>query len=108
MALSYRIDDVWSQDLRRPTAVLVVVVETGVERFTFGIPQLYDGFEFTTLAVGLYGIAEILKNLGLGPRRRFQARRRGSDRGYLWETRPARCGRSAWARAGLAAVGGAT
>ncbi|MDQ4060291.1 MAG: tripartite tricarboxylate transporter permease, partial [Pseudomonadota bacterium] len=38
-------------------------VETGVERFTFGIPQLYDGIEFTTLAVGLYGIAEILKNL---------------------------------------------
>lgn len=38
-------------------------IETGAERMTFGFLELYDGVEFAVVAVGLYGIAEILQNL---------------------------------------------
>ena len=38
-------------------------IETGAPRLTFGIPQFADGINFTTLAVGLFGVAEILRNL---------------------------------------------
>ncbi|WP_114393420.1 tripartite tricarboxylate transporter permease [Oleisolibacter albus] len=38
-------------------------IETGEPRMTFGIPQIAEGINFTTLAVGLFGIAEILRNL---------------------------------------------
>jgi TctA family transporter len=36
---------------------------TGTPRFTFGERQLYDGINFVSVAVGLFGIAEILRNL---------------------------------------------
>lgn len=39
-------------------------METGEERMTFGLPFLYDGIDFTVLAMGIFGIAEILRNLG--------------------------------------------
>lgn len=32
---------------------------TGVLRFTLGVPQLYDGIEFTTVVIGLFIISEI-------------------------------------------------
>jgi TctA family transporter len=38
-------------------------IGTGVPRFTFGVPELYQGLQFVSLAVGLFGIAEILRNL---------------------------------------------
>jgi putative tricarboxylic transport membrane protein len=38
-------------------------IVTGTPRFTFGIPELFGGFEFVSLAVGLFGIAEIVRNL---------------------------------------------
>ena len=38
-------------------------LNTGVPRFTFGVPELYDGLQFVSLAVGVFGIAEILRNL---------------------------------------------
>jgi putative tricarboxylic transport membrane protein len=38
-------------------------IETGRERLTFGLEMLYDGLEFAVLAMGLFGFAEILKNL---------------------------------------------
>jgi len=38
-------------------------IESGEQRLTFGIPQLADGINFTTLAIGLFGVAEILRNL---------------------------------------------
>lgn len=38
-------------------------IETNAERMTFGFLELYDGVEFAVVAVGLYGIAEILQNL---------------------------------------------
>ena len=36
---------------------------TAVPRLTFGIPALFDGFEVSIVAMGLFGIAEILRNL---------------------------------------------
>jgi TctA family transporter len=38
-------------------------IGTGVPRFTFGVPELFQGLQFVSLAVGLFGIAEILRNL---------------------------------------------
>lgn len=39
-------------------------VSTGMFRFTFGIPELRDGFDFAVLAVGLFAVAEIIGNIG--------------------------------------------
>ncbi|WP_262267668.1 tripartite tricarboxylate transporter permease [Microvirga yunnanensis] len=38
-------------------------LETGEERMTFGLPFLADGIDFAVLAMGVFGIAEILRNL---------------------------------------------
>jgi putative tricarboxylic transport membrane protein len=38
-------------------------ISTGAPRFTFGVPELFGGLEFVSLAVGLFGIAEIARNL---------------------------------------------
>ncbi|MGE3646023.1 MAG: tripartite tricarboxylate transporter permease [Beijerinckiaceae bacterium] len=38
-------------------------IETGQERSTMGWPPLADGLDFTPLAMGLFGFAEILRNL---------------------------------------------
>ncbi len=38
-------------------------VQTGQQRFTFGIPELSDGINVVALAMGLFGIAEIIINL---------------------------------------------
>ena len=35
----------------------------GAERYTFGIPNLTDGLDFVVVAMGLFGIAEVLSNL---------------------------------------------
>jgi TctA family transporter len=36
---------------------------TGANRFTFGLAELGDGFEFIALVMRMFGIAEILRNL---------------------------------------------
>jgi putative tricarboxylic transport membrane protein len=36
---------------------------TGTPRFTFGQRELYGGLNFVSLAVGMFGVAEILRNL---------------------------------------------
>jgi len=38
-------------------------LQTAVPRFTFGQRELYDGLNFVSVAVGLFGVAEILRNL---------------------------------------------
>ncbi len=38
-------------------------VNSGIPRFTFGLPQLFDGIGFVVVAMGLFGIAEIVRNL---------------------------------------------
>jgi TctA family transporter len=38
-------------------------VQTGQQRFTFGIPELSDGLNFAAMAMGVFGIGEIILNL---------------------------------------------
>ncbi|HKY02509.1 MAG TPA: tripartite tricarboxylate transporter permease [Burkholderiales bacterium] len=44
-------------------------VSSGVSRFNFDIPELAETIQFVTLAMGLFGIAEILVNVEQGDRR---------------------------------------
>jgi TctA family transporter len=44
-------------------------VNSGVLRFTFGIPELSDGIGFVVVAMGMFGIAEIIANLELKDQR---------------------------------------
>lgn len=46
-------------------------INTGVTRFNFGIKDLMDGIGFVTVAMGLFGVAEIIRNL--------EERQRGGD-----------------------------
>ena len=59
---------------RAPQAIVTVVaglllgavgtsVATGTERFTLGVGALYDGIGFLPLAIGLFGISEIVASL---------------------------------------------
>jgi putative tricarboxylic transport membrane protein len=38
-------------------------LETGAERMTFGYAPLSDGLDFAVLAMGIFGLAEVLRNL---------------------------------------------
>jgi TctA family transporter len=38
-------------------------VQSGIQRFTFGIPSTFDGIDVGVIAIGLFAFAEILKNL---------------------------------------------
>lgn len=38
-------------------------VNTGKQRFTFGVPELSDGIGFVPIALGIFGLAEIVHNL---------------------------------------------
>jgi TctA family transporter len=38
-------------------------VTSGAQRFTFDIPDLADGIGFVTVAMGMFGVAEIIRNL---------------------------------------------
>src|SRR5512133_3779286 len=44
-------------------------LETGAERMTFGYPPLADGLDFAVLAMGVFGFAEVLRNLELVEKR---------------------------------------
>ncbi|MGA8052834.1 MAG: tripartite tricarboxylate transporter permease [Burkholderiales bacterium] len=44
-------------------------VNSGTARFNFGIPELSDGIGFVTVAMGMFGIAEIIVNLEHGEKR---------------------------------------
>ncbi|KAA0594852.1 TctA family transporter [Azospirillum lipoferum] len=39
-------------------------VESGAQRFTMDLPELADGLNFVAVSMGLFGIGEILRNLG--------------------------------------------
>ena len=54
---------------------------SGRSRYTFGLPELADGIGFVTLAMGLFGIADILANL-----ERAEMPRLTSAVGRLWPT----------------------
>ena len=38
-------------------------LNTGVDRFTFGLPELTDGVELVALSLGLFGVTEFLRNV---------------------------------------------
>ena len=38
-------------------------VNSGMARYAFGVPELSDGIGFTVMAVGLFAVAEIVRNL---------------------------------------------
>ena len=44
-------------------------LETGIQRFTFGLPSLFDGVNLVSVALGCFGIAEITRNLDAGDER---------------------------------------
>ncbi|MBN9265585.1 MAG: tripartite tricarboxylate transporter permease [Hyphomicrobium sp.] len=58
-------------------------VNTGNLRFTFGISDLFDGLGFVPLAMGIFGIAEIIANL-TNPERRDLVSSKVSN---LWPSR---------------------
>jgi putative tricarboxylic transport membrane protein len=41
-------------------------IETGASRMSFNIPELADGLSFAAVAMGLFGFAEIIRNLDSG------------------------------------------
>jgi len=58
-------------------------VNSGVLRFTFGIAELSDGIGFVTVAMGMFGLAEIIGNLEhQGAREVFTSKVK-----HLWPTR---------------------
>jgi TctA family transporter len=59
-------------------------IYTGDPRFTLGRPELADGLSFVGLAVGIFGIAEILRNLEGGEADRTVL---GQKLGGLWPSR---------------------
>ncbi len=38
-------------------------IQSGIQRFTFGVPELFDGLEITVVAVGMFGLASIIVSL---------------------------------------------
>ena len=58
-------------------------VSSGVTRYGFGVPELYDGIDFVPVAVGLFGLAEIMSNLD----KRAENRDLAAEVGSLWPTR---------------------
>ena len=42
-------------------------VNSGALRYTFGIDELMEGLDFVALSMGIYGFAEIMRNLELAP-----------------------------------------
>src|SRR5437764_66288 len=57
-------------------------VQSGAERFTFHVPELSDGIGFVVIAMGLFGVADILVNLEKTEMPRMTARV-----GRLWPSR---------------------
>jgi TctA family transporter len=59
-------------------------VISGTPRFTFGIDELSDGIDFVVLAMGLFGLGEIIANLGEPEEKREVFTRNVTG---LWPTR---------------------
>jgi len=57
-------------------------LNSGQQRFTFGLSELSDGIGFVIVAMGLFGIAEIITNL-----ERIENRSIGAIIGSLWPTK---------------------
>lgn len=49
-------------------------VNTGVARFAFGNTALYDGISLVAVAMGLFGVAEIIASIGQGGKNQYRQR----------------------------------
>ena len=79
-------------------ATIGVDLTTGVERFTFGIPELYEGIDFIPVLIGLFALTELLEQAQtLGSNSRASACPHSS---YLRARTFAGCGERYCARAG--------
>ncbi|WP_020188005.1 tripartite tricarboxylate transporter permease [Methylopila sp. 73B] len=58
--------------------IVGIDVSSGASRMTFGIPNLADGLDFVPVAMGLFGLGEIIANLERSPERRVVAQKVGS------------------------------
>src|ERR671932_114459 len=58
-------------------------VNSGVLRFTFGIPELSDGIGFVIVAMGMFGTAEIVANIEMKEKREIFT----SKVSHLWPTK---------------------
>jgi TctA family transporter len=47
------------------TGLVGIDVNSGVPRLSFGIPDIADGMDFVPVVVGLFGIGEVIANLGV-------------------------------------------
>ncbi len=54
-----------------------VDVNSGEERFTFGMPELADGISFVVISMGIFGIGEIIANLERNQKREVVIRKVG-------------------------------
>ena len=52
-------------------------VTSGTARFAFGVPELADGINFVVVAMGVFGVAEIVRNLENGHTRQVYVERIG-------------------------------
>ncbi|MEW6254965.1 MAG: tripartite tricarboxylate transporter permease [Pseudomonadota bacterium] len=56
-------------------------VNSGILRFTFGMTDLFDGIDFVAVAMGLFGIAEVISNLERADEKREAVTLSGSGLG---------------------------
>ncbi len=73
--------------------------QSGVSRFTFGIPNLLEGISFLSVIVGMFGVAEVLENIENKLRHRAGARQApapAAGRGGLGARRACRSCAARW------------
>lgn len=87
-------------------------ITSGGQRFTMGFSELFDGIEFVALAMGLFGLAEVISNAGRQDDRQLVTKKLSG----LWPSRkdlrrmmaPAARGTALGSLLGLLPGGGAT
>jgi putative tricarboxylic transport membrane protein len=60
-------------------------INSGTARYTFGIPDLLDGIDFVVIAMGMFGLGEIIANLASGGNTRGSAL--AGKIGRVWPSR---------------------
>ena len=77
-------------------------IETGQTRMSFDIIELSDGIGFVAVAMGIFGFAEIMRNLwvsaGSRPRPAEDHRPDADQEGSCWRRRPPCCAARSWVR----------
>ena len=53
-------------------------VNSGIARYSFGVSELSDGIGFVSVALGMFGYTEVIKNVELGEHREIFTKKVGS------------------------------